>query len=194
MGACSVSEIRKGESAGRVFDKMCEEYIREYGDDSYNGTFSTCDFCGISLRMTGMFKQSNVKTAEKHIREHMDRMGKRDAYAVDMGIDHYEIVKTKLVSTKRKPSVHYFVANYETGKRVKTFEQLDKAKVYATDTATKEGTELYVGKCFSDQYGHDELFTTVTDVKIKKSKPKTVPKGAVLKEIHAYYFYGWAAE
>ena len=194
MGACEVSKIRKGENAVRVFDKMCGECVYEYGDNNFNGTFSTCNFYGVSLRMTGMFKPKNVKTAEKHIREHMNKMMKRDAYAVDMGIDHYEVVKAKLVSTKRKPSVHYFVGSYETDKWLKTFEQLDKAKVYVVEMATKGNEELYIGKCFVDQYGNDELFNTKMDVKIKKSKPKTVPKGAVVREIHVYYFYGWAVE
>ena len=194
MGACEVSEIRKGENAVRVFDKMCGEYTCEYGDDNYNGTFSTCNFYGVSLQMTGMFKQGNVKIAKKHINERMEKIDKRDAYAVDMGIDHYEIVKAKLVSTKRKVSARYFVGNYETGKRLKTFEQLDKAKAYAIEMATKENEGLYIGKCFGDQYGDDELFNTKMDVKIKKSKPKTVPKGAVVREIHVYYFYGLAAE
>ena len=193
MGVCNVSTIATGTNANESFDRIVEDCIYMHGDDLYNGTFSTCNFCGFTLKMDGKFKESNIKKAEKHIREQIDDCEKWHAYAVDMGIDHYEVVKSKLVSSKRKTWLYYYVANYETKKKIKMFSSLPDAKEFALKYSAEQHLVLYIGKCYADRAGRDDVLMTSTETIIKKSKPKTVPKGAVLREIHKYYFYGKAA-
>lgn len=194
MGACSVSEMRNGESAARVFEEIRETCIAEHGDNEYNGTFSTCDFCGITLRMPGAFTNANIRAATQYIYKHIDEVGKRNAYAIDMGISHYEIIKPRIIPVKSKPELRFFIASYGGKKENRTFKTLREAKEYVSGLVRDREDYFYIGKCYINEKGSDALFRAEFDTKIRKKKPARVPKGAVVKEIHAYYFYGMAAE
>ena len=42
--------------------------------------------------------------------------------------------------------------------------------------------------------GEDKVTEFKVEVSERKSKPKNVPKGCALREIHKYVFYGWASK
>ena len=63
MGACEVSTVRSGESARKVFNIICDEDEREYGSDSYNGSFSTCSL----TRVHNLFDNTKRGTRKKRL-------------------------------------------------------------------------------------------------------------------------------
>lgn len=184
MGACAVSEIGYGTSAGEAFDKIVEDCIYEYGDDSYNGTFSTCSLQRVH-RLFSVYKKGNEEKAREYLRKM--NIGKRDAHAVDLGVKYYEVRKARFVKGKGNFKAMFCVNN-------KVFSTLAKAKEYALSYAKQTRNEVVVTKKYVNQNGDDGLGYVDMSVKQYTKMPKRIPSNATVKEIHAYYFFGWAAE
>ena len=78
MGAQSFIARQKGANASKAFEVAQENAVKEYGNDIYNGTISTCD----SFRdITSEFHRSN-KSIKEFINDKIGDMNKRDCYVI----------------------------------------------------------------------------------------------------------------
>ena len=192
MGACEVCTVRSGESARKVFNIICDEDEREYGCDSYNGSFSTCSLTRVH-NLFDKYKKGNERKAFEFL-EKRD-IDKRDVEAVDLGVKGYLVRKCKFVKSKNDLKLRYFVKDTEGVERFgKSFSTMDKAKEYALEKALRTGNMYEVSKRYiDDRSGSQDLGNAVIEEKEYRSRPKRIPKGATVTEIHMYAFYGWAA-
>lgn len=188
MGSCIVETIELGRNAHDAYDNVVEECLREYGDDTYNGSFSTCSLDFVH----NLSKDGSLISEEKARKFLEDRdVEKWTAEAVDMGIHHYEVRKCRVLPVK-SPKTLYAVQgkNY-----FRSFDTLAKAKDATKALALEHGaTETpftivkYCGEPNGLSYGEAKV-----EVKTYKKRPKKIPANAVLAEIHQYYFMGCAA-
>ena len=77
------------------------------------------------------------------------------------------------------------------GKPIKIFKKLKDAKEFAYNYTQEYGKFLYI---FKKSAAKQKMYCSYVSVKKLKSEPEEVKDGAVLREIHKYYFYGKAAE
>lgn len=193
MGACSFIKTAYAGSAREAFDSLVKDAIREYGDNSYNGTISTCSYGGTVMRFD-KYSKSNEDKAYKLIEE--DGYGEKwDAKAIDLGIVHYEVTTIKKVSVKKeKPKwTMMYVVHY--GGRTKLFKTKTESDAEAMKLLKNGESDVYVSKEYVNTVKGSEV---VSEFKIEKKKSKTKPKSLkpnqTYNEIHKYMFYGFAAE
>ena len=195
MGSCLVSTIEYGISADEAYDKIYEHDLRQYGDDAYNGSFTTCTLRKV-LKLANKYTASNQEKAYKLFQK-QENVGKWEALGIDMGIHHYEIIKPRFTKVSGKTFVRYCVHalddNGKSSLNFKTFDTMDKAKEYALFQTAKLNRGHAIQKKYITEYGQTELATVTLDIKTTNRRPKTIPKGCTLREIHAYYFFGWAS-
>lgn len=201
MGATFFENAVFAENPEKAYDILTEDAINQYGRDSYNGTISTC--CGYlrSKLSFDTYSKTNENKAEKYINKHMDDMGKRDCEYIDLGVVQYDIIKTtkKKVDKKKPVFKKRFVVYCESfmgnNKRKKSFDKISDAEQFAFAQKMKNSDWDVVIK---NEYvlidGNNVVETIETTVTQKKSRPKSVGKNTVVKEIHKYLFYGWGAE
>ncbi len=192
MGAEFVSsgKIIAG-SAREAFNAAYADAEYEYGHDSYNGSFTTMNYCGVSKSFDGRFTANKLKQASKFIKKDIDKVDKRDAYVVDMGVVDYLVTRVKPVKTSGKgKAVTKYVVLY--GKNEAFYDKLDDAKKCAMRQALNysdvriEKRAVYTG-------GESTVMRFERVVKKYKNRPTHVPAGAKLEERHAYIVYGCAA-
>ena len=185
-----LKEIRTGTDVFSTFEKLKKESTMK---GIYDGTFATCRFNGVALQLKGMFKKTNKKIAEEHIFNHYIG-NKGEAYAVDMGIDHYEIVKASVVPAQDVTPVYRFLVKSPAGNElIYAFEKLDDAKALVTEYAKNTGEALIIEKCNIKGDAYKNFYTNI-EVIVRKSKPAIVPKDAGVREVHKYYFYGYVID
>jgi hypothetical protein len=194
MGACEVWRTAYGTTANEAYRDVCHEDAEEYGIDPYNGSFTTCTL-GRVYKLADKYVKGNEKKAEKMLVN--SSVSKWSAHGVDMGVHHYEIIKPKMQKNTGKATVKYCVHSLDgcgdiTGYS-KAFDTMEKAKKYAMEETLRERKTHVIQKKYVTENGKADLATVTLDVRVTKSRPKSVPKGAMLREIHAYCFYGWAA-
>lgn len=194
MGACEVSAVRSGLNANSVFDALRDEAKHEYGYDAYNGSFSTCGLTRVH-RMFSTYKKGNEDKAFKFLENR--NIDKRDVEAVDLGVRGYVVKKYKYVKGKNSLKLRYVVTKTSQGNSMeyaKIFTSLDNAKAYALKASMETGKTYEVTKRYVDEKSHEQSvgYTTI-ESKEYKNKPKRIPKDAVVREVHVYAFYGWAA-
>lgn len=203
MGATFFKDVVFATNPSNGYDALTSDAIDQYGRDHYNGTISTC--YGYSCSHIGFDKYSkaNEKKAEKYINKHMHDMGKWDCEYIDLGVVRYDVVKaTKKKANKEKPTFKkMFVVYWETfsasGRRnKKSFDRLVDAENFAFDKKLELGdnSDVFIKNEYVLVDGNNVVETIETTVTQKKSRPKSVGKNTVVKEIHKYLFYGWAAE
>ena len=179
-------EIRTGTDVFTTFEKLKQDSLFAHG--RYDGTFATCRLKGVRRRFDGMFKKRNQKDAEQHIANAVVEEG--DAYAVDMGIDHYEIITVDVVpSQNTKIAYRYLVETRCNGKQLGVFASRTEAKDFVKRYAEVTCENVYIKERYcvgGDEY---EGFRTDIGVKVRKSKPAIVHEGSAVREVHKYYFY-----
>ena len=204
MGACTFREEAYGESAKKVYDLLCSEAEEEYGDDCYNGTISTTYFCKISKSFDKP-TLTNEKKANKFIREHLEKIDKRDCYCVDLGIDHYEIVTVKKQSPKvsspkfkKKYVVHYSTEGFRSNKeKTKSFDSKKEAENFTMkEQLSNPEDSIFVTTEYVVVKGNNTISTMKVEITTKKTMSKSLKQmpNRIVKPIHKYIFYGWAAE
>ncbi len=197
MGACFVTDTVVAESANAAWNHLYHQCLREYGEDPYNGSFSTCDFEGVEKTFEGKATKANLSKASKFIEKRSDDCCKWSAYAVDCGVDKYNLVTLKLRKTSGRPVTKFVVVcddKYE-GQMELVFDSLADAKAFAEKIAwDKPDGAVRIQKKAVYPNGRADGFVVEKKVRSLKSKPKTIPKGARLSELHVYMFYAWAAE
>ena len=199
MGTLKVRLAVVAESAEQAWREIVAEAIEKYGNDSCNGTFSTCSFIRITKKFEGKVTKSNLVAARKMVDELFDdyKVDMRLAYAIDCGIDHYALVSVKKIKAAGRPK-QKFVVVWSIGEREweKAFPSLDEAQDEATKIVLEDASveRVYVQKRSVYEGNNMSAFTYMRVTKVLKSKPKRIPKGARLVEYHKYYFYGLAVD
>ena len=202
MGAIFFKDAIFAENPQKAYDILTEDAIDQYGRDSYNGTISTCIGYSCSQLNFDKYSKSNENKAEKYINKRMDDMGKRDCEYIDLGVVRYDVIKTtkKKNNNNKKPIfkkrfVVYGESFMSNNKRKKSFDKLSDAEQFAFAQKMKNPDWDVVIK---NEYvlidGNNVVETIETTITQKKSRPKSVGKNTVVKEIHKYLFYGWGAE
>lgn len=202
MGASNFIETGYGSNAGEVFDLLVKDAEYEKGHDRYNGTISTCSYVGCK-KVADVYTKSVDKKAYKIIED--DNYGRKwEAKALDLGVVRYEIVRIKKVIPKSKKKAEFrqryavmLLDSYGVLYKMKAhFETKKEADEDALKRILKNPNEKYVvcKKAININNGDDTVTEFKVEVSERKSKPKTIPAGCILREIHKYIFYGFAAE
>lgn len=198
MGAQAFTEIAEGINIREVFDRLVRDAIYENGNDSYNGTISTCNLVGRPRKVFDKYSLDNIDVARVFIKN--DNYGEKwQADWIDLGVCRYE-VRTVKKKTK-KPTAEYKMQHcvYEYGETLRDKKLLahKDTKKAADDIAIKyalEGKEVVVEKDYVKIKG--DALETDFEITTKNydKKPKLKPmEGRVIVEIHKYILYGWAA-
>lgn len=205
MGAINFFKTAEGESAGEAFDSLVEYFTREAGEDEYNGTISTTQLCGSPHKIAEKYTKTALKKAVEYAKK--DSYGQKwESRSLDLGIVKYVVVsasRKKKAHPQKKFRMGYILITMDgDGRwipiRAKVYDSKSKADEAAIYMALhSDEYHIRVGRIMYPE-GNPSGVNVVTDVekttKVYKSRPKHIPKGAVLKEIHMWGFYGWAAE
>lgn len=203
MGAVSFMQCGYGENYKDVFNDLVNEATYEYGNNDYNGTISTC-FISSYKKMADVYSASVEKTARKLAAGNMDDVYKRNCVVLDLGIVHYEIVKVKKIipkitrkaEYKQKYAVMRWEDNEIFSKMIKHYDTKKEADADAIRRSLKNPNDSYfvVKRMINTNNGDDTVTQFKTEIIKRKTKPKTIPEGCIVKEIHKYLFYGVASE
>ena len=198
MGASNFIQTGYGCNAGEVFDLLVKEAEYERGHDGYNGTISTCTYIGCK-KVSDIYNKSVDKKAYKIIEN--DNYGRKwEAKALDLGIVRYEVIRVKKVVPKTKKKAEfkqrYAVILLNSNKMKAHFETKKEADEDALKRILKNPNEEYIvcKRSININNGDDTVTEFKVEVSERKSKPKNIPTGCILREIHKYLFYGFAAE
>lgn len=197
MGAISFVLEGIGVSASSVFDSLVAKATYEHGNDPYNGSINTCNM-GRMTKSYPKYTKTREESAIKFANSDMKNVGKRVANYIDLGVVHYEVITLKKEHTGAKPryKMQYVVKNgIFDSKTIKGFDTKKEADDYAISLAIKSPkSDLYVEKEYVLIEGKSITTLIVKDVKTYKSKPNLKPMpNRIIRPIHKYIFYGWAA-
>ena len=193
MGAVFIMDTREGTSADAAWDKLYRDSIRVYGDDAYNGSFSTCSFRGVRETLGDSATSKKISEARKFAWHERDNVYKGIAYAVDCGITEYVVVSVRAKRAKGRPKTKFVVVVPHEEVQERVFDSLEDAKKGASVAALRYGfSEIQKRSVYSDGNFSVQQYERVE--KKYKTRPKRVPKGASVEARHLYLFYGMAAE
>lgn len=194
MGANSFFVTGTGKSAEEVFDALVKEAVYERGNDSYNGTISTCRLYRRPMKVYDSYDAKN-KDEAYDFAVARDFGQKWTAYYIDLGVIGYELIEVKREKKKSDAEFHmmYNVYNY-SGKRVAS----EKVKAAAESAAMKYSVEhnenTFIQKEPTRASGSCLVCNVSVSRKFYEKKPRA-PRapGKELVAIHKYAFYGLAA-
>lgn len=197
MGACNFVERAKGVSPRDVFECLRRNAEFEYGNDPYNGTISTCSLSGSPHKVSDRWNKTAEKKAMQYIKSR-DYGSKWYAEVVDAGVVEYEICTLKRVQTPKADAqfqTRYGV--YVGGKHERDFPTAAAANAYVRDNLYRYAGDAYAVEVKKHSVrvkgNHDTVTRYEQSIRVTKTRPKRVPKGAVVREVHMWYFYGWAS-
>lgn len=202
MGAQAFHHTINAETFKEGYNILYEEAICEYGSDPYSGTIATCDCAARpSYKFDGAYKESNMDKALKMI-EDEDYGEKWLASFIDLGVVEYKVIKPKKTNKEKsnpkykigytvRPSSQYD-SNSHRGRSL-NFNTKTEAVNKAMELSIEDKIEYNVYKEYVLVEGNPLLTTVELEAKSYKTKPKKVPQGCRLVEVHKYIFYGWAA-
>ena len=198
MGATNFVEEAMGFSAEECFGMLCGEAIYENGNDSYNGTISTCSLGSKRLSFS-KYSKANEKKAYDYINKEENGQ-KWSADYIDLGVVEYEVITYKKKHTGNTPEykMKYTVkiGYFDDITSVRSFDTKKEADDYAIMYAVKNGINTRIRTVKEYVLINGEDTTTMIEVESKtyKSKPKLKPMpNRTIREVHKYLFYGWAA-
>ena len=194
MGAMSFFETGRGVNYRDVFNEVCAEARHMYGDDPYSGTIATTELAGRPQHFADNFSSKVENQAYDYVSS-VDFGRKWESRCLDLGVCEYH------VTTVKKPRIQKESPKYETRfvvfgnatKPIETAETKEKAEEVARRHALEYGVDTVIKKQKLLVSGTEEVSRFECDTKVYKSKPKRIPKGAHVEEIHMYAFYGWAS-
>lgn len=192
MGAQAFSESIKSHSAKEGFNILAERAIECHGSDSYNGTISTCEF-GSCKKRFDKYSEKNIKEAYKYI-EDINYGEKWQADYIDLGVVEYKVIKAVKESYENSPKykLKYIVEDFR-GAKIDSFMTKTEAINKASELVTKNMKSYRITKDYDLVEGNNLLVRCLPEEKSYKTKPKKIPKGSRLVEIHEYLFFGWAS-
>lgn len=209
MGAVNFTDEHEGTDPRSAFDALTRELTAEYGRDAYNGTASTCSYSGRCLSARDLCRKAGIPenapakaridAAYDYANAAIDNASKWHADAVDCGVTKWIVSKPTM---KKAGSRDASPAKYATRwvvvdsngtpiSRYATKETLSAAKAYAMDNADRRPSRIERRKVLIS--GSEPAYSITYEDKTYERKPSRVPKGAMLKAVHTYLFYGWAA-
>lgn len=203
MGAQAFEETILAPTAKEGFDILYNEAIYQFGREAYNGTISTCSMARRPFyTFKDSYKESNYKKAMKMI-EDDDYGEKWIAKYIDLGVVEYRLMKPKKINTeKEKPKykLSYVVKenDYMSSKNTTihnklSFDTKSEAVSKAMQLASNNNKTYCINREYVIEKGNPEVARIEIEEKSYKSKPKNIPKGCAIKEIHKYIFFGWAS-
>ena len=203
MGATNFVETVLAKTAREGFESLSENARYEYGNDGYNGTISTCSMANRPFYIfKDSYKKSNDEKAMEMI-ENDDYGEKWLAKHIDLGVVEYKIIKPKKINTeKEKPKytlaytvkpIDYLCNQGRGYYNIPSFKTKTEAVNKAMELASKDNAEYFVSKEYVLNEGNSEVARIELEEKSYKTKPKNIPKGCRLIEIHKYMFFGWAS-
>lgn len=200
MGATNiVSGVIRGTDYRDAYQELVREATFEYGHDPYNGTWSTM---GLSARSPHRVAQRYSKTAERAAMKYIDEQDygvKWEARVVDLGIVGYEVSSfVKVPHTTATAQYQTRFVAYAGGREIGAYKTAAEARDALTKAmggrqardvdsfrVVKESRNVNKGSTVACAYERKSRTT--------KGRPKAVAKGAEVREVHAYVFYGWAS-
>lgn len=192
MGAQSFLESIKSHSAKEGFDILVEKAIQCNGSDSYNGTISTCDI-GLCKKRFDKYSEKNIKEAYKYI-EDINYGNKWQADYIDLGVVEYKVIKAVKKTYENSPKYKLkYIVESQMGFKVDSFTNKTDAVNKALELAAKNIQNYRVVKDYDLIEGNNLLVRCSPEEKSYKTKPKKMPNGSRLVEIHEYLFFGWAS-
>lgn len=197
MGACPFLVEWTGSDYRDGFRELVREAEYEYGTDPYNGSISTCSLHrGAPTRISDRYNKTAEKKALKYLEEKDDGV-KWYAKVLDLGVVDYQIVSyKKRPGKKAEARWETFYVVYEDVKRLKSFKTLAEANRYLkTVVAKADGSadEYRIEKQSLNIGGNTTAAAYEWSCRTTKTKPKRIPQGAVLRERHKFFYYGWAS-
>lgn len=201
MGACNFSHVIDAYSAREGFGMLVSEAVYECGNDGYNGTISTCSLGAVrDLSSSGNYTKAVMKKAEQYIKDD-DYGSKWTATCLDLGIIGYDVITAKKTQEKPKTKAEYrqkyvvLSSALDSGTNISLYRDTKKeADDLAMQLAVKNNRSYYVAKRPVNVNRGDDLVTSISYTTTrKKTKPKTCPANSVIKPVHKYMYYGWAA-
>lgn len=208
MGAIGISKTVETTDIKKVWNELSQNAADRYrsedycGYSGYSGDWNTISF--------GKIKKVLDKYSESKVKSYFNGDGKKlwndihkyDSITLDLGVTGYEVwsIKKLLPNDKKPPKYEQKFVVYHMGGEWGREEVMDATYKSATEANTK-AMELtmekdrphHVKKARILVGGTEETASFTLDKKVYKSKPKSVKKGSVLKEIHKYHIMGMAA-
>jgi hypothetical protein len=195
MGACSFVNEWTGVDYRDGYKELVSEAEFEYGCDPYNGTISTCRLrTGRPVRISERYSKTAARKANAYMEEHPGE--KWYARVLDLGVEEYDIVSYKKVPQNAEARWQTFYVVKADGQSLKSFKTVAEARRYLEKViAQADGSvDWYCIEKIPRNVGGTALATGYErTVRTTKTKPKRIPKGAVLRERHRFVYYGLAA-
>lgn len=226
MGATNFEHECDAYDAKAAFRILSVSARREYGEDCYNGTISTCSFGHVTAKTygkTGKVTKTSLKKAYDLV-ERDDWGRKWYCDAIDCGVKEWHVITLKKVP-HTKATVQFRtvftimvdgipygissagvidIANYssivatqpsELGDfktQAEANKELKRLIAYGKLNDARE-VEIVKRAIPTSGKASNVAIKYTRDVRVLKSKPKSVPDGAIVKELHTYVLYGWAS-
>ena len=199
MGATNFIHKVHGNDPYKLFEMLVSEAEREYGEDSYNGTISTCSYGNIVKRFD-KYTVANEKKAMAYIDE-KEGGQKWFANVIDLGVVQWEVTTIKKKTNSNSKPVYrmkYVVVqkkSYFEIEDLKGFDTKLEADNYALKEFVKHPNNNYFVEKKSVKVSGDSVSTTFEKVvKVYKTKPNLKKlDNRVIEPIHKYIIFGMAA-
>lgn len=198
MGAHNFCYTVESSSLVDTFNNLVEDAIHDYGNDSYNGTISTCDLDSRASKSFPVYSKKTEKEGMAFVEKECYGEKCRCSY-VDLGVSGYEVVTVKKETKKADAELRLKYCVQEYGPRGSLLGYKD-TKAAADDLAIEyclKGKDVHVEKKYINVKKNSSTETTsfTKETKRYKKKPTLKPmKNRVVRELHKYLLYGWAAE
>jgi hypothetical protein len=194
MGAQSFVKTITAATAQEAYQRLYDSAVYEYGNDSYNGTISTCSM-GRCKKSFSTYKAENEKQARELI-DRLDNGEKWIADYIDLGVVEIQKVTVKKVVKTYTADYRFMFGVYKshTNDLVSTralFKTKGEADKYAINLALK-GQDVQVRRRPVNMGGND-IVSTFETVRTPTKKKTTKTPNAIIQEKHKFVFFGWAA-
>ena len=207
MGATGISKTVETTNIKGVWQKLHdtardrwsgEDYCEDY---AYSGDWNTVSL-GKIKKVLDKYSPTKAKAwCKKNLDKTWDDIYKRDSITLDFGVVGYEVWTVKKSCPKDKKAPKYetkFVIYHRNDMGRIVEDGSEKTATLANSKAMKltmdTGGYYYVKKTRVLVSGNEDTATFSIVKKSYKSKPKSVKKGGVLKEVHHYEILGVAAD
>ena len=210
MGATNFATAIDAYDANEAFRTLVGDAESEHGWDPYNGTISTTSFNGRANRVADLYQTADQRdkanAKARDIIEKDDWGKKWESRCLDLGVVEWHVISWKKMPRKQGTKAPKYVTKYSIkcdGRPIERnvmYDTLADAKkalnmLMRAGELPDQGFYLTIDKVsVLDRNGGLPQMTAYERVtKTYKSKPKSLPKGAVAKAVHHYVFYGWAS-
>lgn len=173
MGAC---ELHKSIEAAEITSRTIASWSSS--GEAYSGDWNTCNRVVNRIKYADVFKPAVVKQLYKDYHADKIDIRKWSSTVIDCGVVGYEVWSLK----KGKPSGYEVIDAH--GRNNGHFDELKEAEAEAQKLTQSTGELFYV------QQWKTSFYMQKTQ---RKSMPKKVRAGAVVKAIHHFEVFGMAS-